>query len=150
MRTKILLLCLTFTAVACGTSSPEGFITTSTRIDCRFVRKCLRAVWNELDYDNLRDCVDDSLEVEVLPGTTAKDAFVNGCDDFDSSAARDCLAGKRKAVRQCDADAPSRSQERACANVCRRASASALFVDPRNADLALDLLEELEAEGVLD
>jgi hypothetical protein len=150
MRIKTILLCVTFIAVGCGSSSPERFIETSSRIQCRFFKKCMRAQWNRSNFDNLRDCVDEALEVEILPGTTVRDAFVDACNDFDSSAARECLAGMRKAVRKCDDEAPSRAQERACAEVCGSRSASALFSDPSNPDLAIKLLEELEAEGALD
>jgi hypothetical protein len=150
MRIKLLLLCATFTVVGCGSSSPENYVKTSTRIGCRYYKKCEKDLWDEAGFDNVRDCVNQTLDTEVAPGLTLEDAFVEGCEDFDSSAARKCLAGMRKVTRTCDEDAASDDQEKACGEVCGRPSASALFSDPSNPDLALRLLEELEAEGALD
>jgi hypothetical protein len=144
MRISIFLLSTAFTLVACGSSSPENFFETSTRISCRYVKKCEKDEWDASGFDSVRDCVDQILD------TPARDLFVAACDDFDSSAARKCLAGLRKARRQCDLDAASGAQERACRDVCGNPTASELFTDPRNEDAALMLLQELEADGALD
>jgi hypothetical protein len=144
MRTSIFLLCTVFTLVGCGSSSPENFFEASTRISCRYAKKCEKDEWDAAGFDSVRECVDKALDSPL------HDLLVEACDDFDSSAARKCLAGLRKARRQCDVDAPSEAQKRACRDVCGNPSASELFTDPRNEDAALMLLQELEADGALD
>jgi hypothetical protein len=144
MRTSIFLSCTIFTLVGCGSSSPENFFEASTRISCRYAKKCEKEEWDASGFDSVRDCVDQALDTPV------RDLFVEACDDFDSSAARKCLAGMRKVKRQCDVDAASGAQERACRDVCGNPTASELFTDPLNEDAAIMLLAELEADGALD
>lgn len=148
MRIPVLLLSAASILVGCGSSSIENYVETSTRIGCRYVKKCEKDDWK---FDSVRDCVDETLDAPAgVDGKTRRDVLIESCDDFDSSAARKCLAGSRKAKRQCDLDAPSDDQKKACAEVCGNPAASELFTDPSNHDLALTLLEEIEADESLD
>lgn len=99
--------------VLCGCSaSPEGFVNEFVRQHCRFSKRCDRAVWNELRFGSVGDCVDDALSEDDV------DDFAAACDDYDPERGRKCLAGLREAVRACDEDAASAEQEESCARVC--------------------------------
>jgi hypothetical protein len=96
---------------ACGSSSPQGFVRAQARIGCKKAKKCDKSVWEQSDYGSVRECMDEQLE-------QVEEQFVDNCDDFDSKAARKCLAGMRKVKRTCDEDAASSEQSKACSEVC--------------------------------
>lgn len=112
MNEKAMLLVIGgLVLAACGSSSPEGFVRAQARIGCKKTKKCDKSVWEQTDYGSIGECVDDSLEA-------VEEQFVESCEDFDSRAARKCLAGMRKVKRTCDEDAPSSEQQDACGEVC--------------------------------
>ncbi len=141
------IFCSSFLLAACGSSSPDNYIEKTTKLSCKYLKKCEESMWNEAGYDNVGDCVDQTLDAEIpVVGGTVRDAFVDSCSDFDSSAARKCLAGLRKAKRKCDLDAASSEQETACAEVCGTPAASALFADPASLEAALELVDSMPVE----
>ncbi|MEM9459189.1 MAG: hypothetical protein AAGF11_33735 [Myxococcota bacterium] len=138
---------------ACGSSSPDNYIEKSTKLSCKYTKKCEEAMWDEAGYDSVRDCVDQTLDAELLPGAgTARDLFVETCTDFDSSAARQCLSALRKARRSCDVDDVPTEDQEACASVCGELAPEmgALMLEPGNEELVARMLEQLELDGELD
>ena len=148
---------------ACGSSSPDNFIETSTRISCKKMKKCDDAQWNEAGFSSVSDCTDQILdgpaimqessngegeEDDGLGGLESlfsyREAFVLACTDFDKKAARQCLSGMRKVKRKCDDGAMSSEQEDACASVCGDPVVSELFVHPEDRELLEFVIEELE------
>lgn len=138
-----LLFGASFVLPACGSSSPENYIEASTKQSCKYTKKCEEAMWNEAGFDSVRDCVDETLDAELLPGAgTVRDLFVENCTDFDKSAARTCLAASRKARRSCDIDDISDDDQKACAEVCGSVDMGNLLLDPTNEELVARMLED--------
>ena len=151
MKTQALLLSLSasFFLPACGSSSPERYIEKSTKLTCQYTKKCKEADWNEAGYDSVSDCREQTLDAELLPGSgTVRDLFVENCSDFDSGAARTCLAAARKAKRSCDENP---EPEPACNDVCgNNEMMGQVLADPANEELVARVLEELVANGELE
>lgn len=138
---------------ACGSSSPDNYIEKSTKLSCKYTKKCEEAMWNEAGHDSVRDCVDQTLDAELLPGAgTTRDLFVELCTDFDSGAARQCLAAARKARRGCNIEDMSAEDQEACASVCGELSPemSGLMLDPDHEERVAWMLEQLGLEGELE
>lgn len=111
MHMRIYGLIVAIALPACS-ASPEAFIKNSVRQTCRFTKRCERAVWTELGYSSVGNCVD-----QTISDKDAED-FAAICDGYDSERGQKCLAGLRTMVRECDEDAASAEQEHSCANVC--------------------------------
>lgn len=129
--------------VGCGSSSPENFARTTAKIGCRYTKKCEESDWDKAGYDSVQACADEIADDDHVQ------AFADACDDFDNAAARKCLAGMRKAKRQCDEDAASSEQEDACAEVCGALDLSPLMSDPDASQAVIRMLEEAVAEAEL-
>ncbi|MGH1341853.1 MAG: hypothetical protein ACRBN8_09900 [Nannocystales bacterium] len=113
MKTKLLALSSIFllsslTAAGC-TATPEAYHKASTRVGCRALKKCEEDLWKEAGYDNVSDCVDESLKV------VSESDFADLCADYDKKEARKCLRSGRKYKRSCD---DGDIDEDACAKVC--------------------------------
>ncbi len=135
---------------ACGSSSPDNYIEKTTQLGCKYLKKCEESMWDEAGFDSVNDCRDESLDLELVPGTgTVRDLFVEACSDFDKSAARKCLAASRKAVRSCDQELEMEDQT-TCAEVCGDPAMGSLLRDPTNQEVVFELLEQMEADGQLE
>lgn len=112
LKSKLLLLSSAFLLSTLGagcSATPKSYYKASTRVGCRTLKKCEEDLWNEAGYDNVSDCVDETLKV------TSEDDFADLCDDYDRGEARKCLRSARKAKRSCDTDDIDAD---ACAKVC--------------------------------
>jgi hypothetical protein len=152
MKTQLLLLCLSTSIVlpACGTSSPEAYIEKSTTLACKYVEKCEEAMWEEAGFDSISDCREQVLDTDLGGQGSLRDLFVEGCTDFDSGAARKCLAAARKAKRSCDDLAEV--DEPACDEVCGlppEAMGQGL-AEPMADELVARALEQLVENGELE
>ncbi len=103
------------------TATPESFWKAVARVDCRTAKKCEEALWVELGYDSVQDCVDEYLD------EASEDDFADFCDDYDRKEARKCLRSARKTKRSCDYDD---TDEDACASVCSNAGRSGEGLTP--------------------
>jgi hypothetical protein len=154
MKTQLLLLCLStsFAIIlpACGTSSPDAYIEKSTTIACKYAKKCEEAMWDEAGFESISDCRDKTLDSNLGGQGTLRDLFVEGCTDFDSGAARKCLAAARKAKRGCDDLAEV--DEPACNEVCGTPEAMGLGLapDPLTDELVARALEQMAENGELE
>ena len=153
MKTQLLLLCLstTFSIVlpACGTSSPDAYIEKSTTLACKYAKKCEEAMWEEAGFESISDCRDQLLDTNLGTEGTLRDQFVEGCTDFDSGAARKCLAAARKAKRGCDDLAEV--DEPACNEVCGTPEVMGQgLADPMTDELVARALEQLVENGELE
>lgn len=152
MKNQLLLLCLSTSIVlpACGTSSPDAYIEKSTTLACKYTKKCDEAMWNEAGFDSISDCRDQVLDTNLAGQGTLRDLFVEGCTDFDSGAARKCLAAARKAKRSCEDLAEV--DEPACEEVCGvpQAMGQGLAPDPLTDELVARALEQLVENGELE
>jgi hypothetical protein len=148
MNTQAILpLCLSTSILlaACGSSSPEAYIETSIKISCQYLKKCQESSWNAAGYDSVADCRNQLLDEELGEEGSRRDRFVESCTDFDSSAARECLAALRKAKRDC----ASEVEEPACSEVCGMPDAASLsLADSIGGETAAHALEQLEAASV--
>lgn len=112
LKTKLLALSsiFLFSSLAVGcTTTAEGYYKASTRVGCRTLKKCEEDLWEEAGYDNVGDCVDETLDA------VSEDDFAEFCDDYDRKEARKCLRSARKAKRSCDEDDIDTD---ACSKVC--------------------------------
>lgn len=91
------------------TATPEAYYKASTRVGCRAQKKCDEDAWNEAGFDNVRDCVDKTLD------TLSPEDFADLCQDYDKKQARKCLRSGRKYKRSCD---DSDIDADACSKVC--------------------------------
>lgn len=152
MKTQLLLLCSSIAIVlpACGTSSPEAYIEKSTTIACKYTKKCEEAMWEEAGFESVSECRDELLDTDLGGQGTLRDLFVEGCTDFDSGAARKCLAAARKAKRSCEDLAEA--DEPACQDVCGIPDAMGLGLgpDPLTDELVARALEQLAENGELE
>ena len=103
-----IFLLSSFAASGC-TATPEGFHRASTRLGCRTLKKCDEDAWKDADFDNIGDCVDESLKV------VSESDFADLCENYDKKEARKCLRSGRKYRRSCD---ESDVDEDACGKVC--------------------------------
>lgn len=155
MKTQLLLLCFSASIIlpACGSSSPDAFIEKNMTLACKYTKKCEEAMWEEAGFESVSDCRDQLLDTDLGGQGTLRDQFVESCTDFDSSAARKCLAAGRKAKRSCDEEV----DEPACDEVCGTPEAMGQgLAEPVNPDELVSRAleesiesEELEPEGEL-
>ena len=136
MKARIMLLGVSLAvssfAIGCGASSPKSFIKRQAKIGCRALKKCDDDAWKATDYDNVRECIDDTTKEDQV------EAFVDLCDDFDRKAARKCLAAARKYKRTCDDDDLEFED---CAKVCGAINVEGLELDPTDPDSIADIME---------
>lgn len=136
MKARIMLLGVSLAvsslAIGCGARSPKSFIKRQAKIGCRALKKCDDDAWKAADFDNVRECIDETTKEDQV------EAFADACEDFDRKAARKCLAAARKYKRTCDDDD---HQLEDCAKVCGSLNVEGLQLDPSDPDTIADILE---------
>jgi hypothetical protein len=97
--------------VGCSVS-PVSFYRSETRLDCKYLKKCNEAEFDNRGYKSVADCREKNLSDEEL------DDRVDACDVYDQNLGRKCLNGKRKNIRECDRNAADAEQLEACSKAC--------------------------------
>jgi len=108
-------------------SDAGDFYEKSTENQCYIIKKCLKLIWNDAEWDNIGDCVDDCASYydggNGCDLEDAMDAFDEGCPDYDEDKANDCLKQMIGEYNSCTPahdydDADFNCKDDPCRNIC--------------------------------
>lgn len=84
---------------------------------CYIAKKCNKLSWNEQEYKNIKDCVDDLIDEDY------KDIYIENCPDFDEDLANECLSQMIGEYNSCSPahdydDGDFDCKDDPCQNIC--------------------------------